>query len=364
MLRRFHIDAYMLALMGVVLLASVLPCRGEAAVIIGFITKAAIVLLFAMHGAKLSRQAILQGIGAWKLQLMTLAGTFALFPLLGLLVQLVPDTLLSPTIKMGLLFLTLLPSTVQSSIAFTSIAGGNVAAAVCAASLSNLLGIFITPLLVSLLIVRASDAPDLSAALVSVVLTLLVPFFAGHLSRPVTAGFVHRHKQMLSLLDRGAILLVVYSAFSAAVVEGLWRRVAGSDLVLIVVASTMLLAIAIAMMRLWARLTGLSRADEVTLVFCGSKKSLASGVPIAAALFPAAQIGIIILPLMLFHQIQLMVCAVLARRYRSQADAQDAMEAPHNPPEPRAPESVQPASCPPSIVSTVPVMKRASSDPR
>jgi solute carrier family 10 (sodium/bile acid cotransporter), member 7 len=331
MLKRLSIDPFTLILIAVVLLATLLPARGGFAEAVGYLTKAAIVLLFAMHGAKLSRAAIVQGIGAWKLQLMTLSGTFLLFPAIGLLAQLIPDAVIAPSIKAGLLFLCLLPSTVQSSIAFTSIAEGNVAASVCAASLSNVVGIFVTPLLAGLLFagfVGGGHGPDIGSALVTVSLTLLLPFVLGHLSRPITGAFVDRHKAMLSKLDRGSILLVVYSAFSEAVVEGLWHRVSGRDLATILIADALLLAIALLTMRGVAKLAGLPRADEVTLVFCGSKKSLASGVPMAAAIFPSAMIGVMILPLMMFHQIQLMVCAVLARRYKRKAELEAEAAAP------------------------------------
>ncbi|MDQ1153641.1 bile acid:sodium symporter family protein [Brevundimonas sp. SORGH_AS_0993] len=325
MFSRIRPDGFTLLLAGAVLLATLLPCRGAAAAGFEWATRAAITLLFFMHGAKLSREAVVRGLGAWRLHLGVLTSTFVLFPLLGLMVILVPDAWIGPEVKVGVLFLCVLPSTVQSSIALTAIAGGNVAAAVCSASLSNILGVFLTPLLVGLLIhAQAGQDADIVGAIGNVALTLLAPFLLGHLSRPWTARFVDRHKLFLGRLDRGSILLVVYTAFSAAVIEGIWSRLTVGDFALIAVVDVLLLAAVLVLTTVAARLFGVRVEDEIVLVFCGSKKSLASGVPMAAALFPAAAVGVIIVPLMLFHQLQLIVCAILARRYAERNAAEDA----------------------------------------
>lgn len=310
------IDPFLLALLATVGLAALLPATGAAAGIVDHVADAAIALLFFFHGAKLSRDAILAGMGHWRLHLTVLASTFVLFPLLGLVAGLLPASILSPVIATGILYLCLLPSTVQSSIAFVSIAGGNVPAAICSASASNLLGIFITPLLVGLLMNTGGQAGISLAALEAIILQLLVPFVAGHLARPLIGRFVQKHKQTISYTDRGSILLVVYSAFSAAVVEGLWHKVALSDLLVISAASMILLALVLGVTALIGRWLGFTLADRIVLVFCGSKKSLVSGVPMAGVLFPVTQVGLIILPLMIFHQIQLVVCTWLAARYR------------------------------------------------
>ncbi len=219
----------------------------------------------------------------------------------------------------GLLFLTLLPSTVQSSIAFTAIARGNVAAAVVSASFSNLLGIVVTPLLVALLMQRAGSGNLVSlSAVEGIVLQLLLPFVLGHILRPWIGGFIDRHRANIGRVDRGSILLVVYAAFSAAVVEGLWQTVSRDELVMLVAVSTGLLLIILLTSWGMGRLIGLSREDAIVLQFCGSKKSLASGVPIAGVLFPAAMVGPILLPVMVFHQLQLIACAWLARHYGAQ----------------------------------------------
>ncbi len=318
MLQKIRPDTFTLLLLACVGLATFLPCQGTVATGFSWATKAAITLLFFMHGAKLTREAVLGGLGAWRLHLAVGASTFILFPLLGMAIAALPDRLLDDDLKGGFLFLSVLPSTVQSSIAFTSIAGGNIAAAVCSASLSNIAGVFLTPLLAGLLIPGAGEAHGGTLeAIGSVATTLLLPFAVGHFSRPLTGQFVDRHKSLLGRLDRGSILLVVYTAFSAAVVEGLWSRISIADLVAIFLTGSLLLLVVLGVTR-WAGRLWFAREDEIVLVFCGSKKSLASGVPMAAALFPAAQVGFLILPLMIFHQIQLILCAFIARSYAQQ----------------------------------------------
>jgi sodium/bile acid cotransporter 7 len=316
------VDPFLMFLVGTVVAASLLPCRGEGAVIFGWITNAAITLLFFLHGAKLSREAIVAGIGHWRLHLLVAASTFVLFPILGLAIRVLGTGWINPGMTAGVLFLCLLPSTVQSSIAFTSIARGNVPAAVCSATLSNVVGIFLTPVMVGLFLGNLGKGGhggvDLHS-IESIALQLLAPFILGHLSRPLTSGFITKHKTLVGRVDRSSILLVVYTAFSAAVVEGLWKTLSAGDIALVLVLDAVLLAAALVITTVAARVLGFSKEDEIAIVFCGSKKSLASGVPMAGVLFPAAAVGPIIVPLMLFHQMQLMVCAVMARRYAAAA---------------------------------------------
>ena len=310
-------EPFILMLLGTVVLASLLPARGEMATIVGYAADIGIVLLFFLHGAKLSREAILSGLRNWKLHLAVLAVTFVAFPLFGLGLSALP--FVNGPLAAGLLFLTLLPSTVQSSIAFTAIARGNVAAAVCSASFSNLLGILVTPALVALLMETSGSGGISIDSIEAIVLQLLVPFVVGHLLRPWIGAWVTRRKALLTVVDRGSILLVVYSAFGAAVVEGLWTKLSIGDLILIGLLCAALLAFVLALTFAVARLMKLPREDAIVLQFCGSKKSLASGVPMAGVLFPPAQVGVILLPVMLFHQLQLIACAVIARRYAESA---------------------------------------------
>jgi solute carrier family 10 (sodium/bile acid cotransporter), member 7 len=314
-MRRFKPDTFTLMLLATVALASVLPVSGLGAEWMGVATKLAIALLFFLHGARLSREVVIAGMLHWRLQAVILAVTFGVFPLLGLaLGQLLPADL-PLALRTGLLFLAVLPSTVQSSIAFTSMAGGNVAAAICAASASNIAGMFLTPLLVGVLLSTGGHGGFSMAVLGQIFLQLLLPFIAGQALQPLVGAWVRGHKKLLAPVDRGSILMVVYLAFSAAVVEGLWHGIELRDLALVVLADMALLALVLALTMFGSRALGFDRADEIAITFCGSKKSLASGVPMAGAIFAGQSIGAIVLPLMIFHQIQLMACAVIAQRY-------------------------------------------------
>nr|WP_211177635.1 bile acid:sodium symporter family protein [Pseudonocardia acidicola] len=311
-----RIDPYLIALLCTVGLASVLPARGAWATGAGYATTVAIGMLFFLYGARLSPQAALEGLRHWRLHGTVFAATFVLFPLLGLAVLLLPPAVLPRELAIGVLFLCCLPSTVQSSIAFTSIARGNVPAAICAASFSNLAGIVLTPLLVGLLI--SVHGGFSGGALLDITLQLLLPFLLGQLLRPFIGGWITRHKRILGFVDRGSILLVVYTAFSEGVVAGIWGQLSLSALAVLLGVDAALLAVVLTVTAVGSRMLGFSREDRITIQFCGSKKSLASGLPMASVLFAGqagAIAGLVVLPLMLFHQLQLMVCAWLAQRH-------------------------------------------------
>ncbi|RWR09006.1 bile acid:sodium symporter family protein [Paenirhodobacter populi] len=312
-LRRLGIDGYMMLLVAMVLLGALLPARGMAAEVLHFATYWAVALLFFVYGAKLDPASVRAGLLNWRLQGLTLGATFVLFPVLGLGLAAVFGGVLGPEMTTGLLFLSLLPSTVQSSIAFTSIAGGNIPAAICAASLSNMVGVVLTPALVSLVLHR--DGGGVSAdAVIKIGEQIVLPFVAGQLVRPWIGAFIRRHKLLTMIVDRGSILLIVYSAFSAGTVAGLWSHVPASRLLLLFGVIAVFLALAFAAMAAAGRGLRLPGPDRSALFFCGSTKSLASGLPIASALFPAASVGAIILPTMIYHISQLLLCSVIAQR--------------------------------------------------
>jgi sodium/bile acid cotransporter 7 len=314
LLSKIPVDGFLLALAATVALAAFLPAHGDAAQAVSTAAKAAIALLFFLYGTRLSPQQAWHGVRQWRLHLLVLATTFVIFPVLGLAARALVPSVLSMDLYNGVLFLCLVPSTVQSSIAFTSIARGHVSAAIVSASLSNILGVVLTPLLVVLLM-NTSGAPRVDGAAVrDIVLQLLLPFGAGQLARPWIAGVTARYAALLKVVDRGSILLVVYTAFSMGVVQGIWASVDAWRLVLVAVVAALLLAVVLIWTTVVGRLTRLDRADAIVLLFCGSKKSLASGLPMALVLFPAATVGLTMLPLMIFHQIQLVVCAVIASR--------------------------------------------------
>ena len=314
------VDYFLLALAATVALAAVVPAHGRAADAVSVAATAAIALLFFLYGTRLSPQQAWHGVRQWRLHLLVLATTFVVFPLLGLAARALVPSVLTADLYTGLLFLCLVPSTVQSSIAFTSIARGHVSAAIVSASLSNIVGVVLTPLLVVLLM-TTSGAPRVDgAAIRDIVLQLLLPFAAGQLARPWLGGLIARYAAGLKVVDRGSILLVVYTAFAMGVVKGVWVSVDVWRLVSVTVVAAVLLAAVLAVTTVTGRLARLDRGDAIVLLFCGSKKSLASGLPMALVLFPAASVGLAMLPLMIFHQIQLVVCAVIASRLGRDVD--------------------------------------------
>jgi solute carrier family 10 (sodium/bile acid cotransporter), member 7 len=322
LLTRLHLDPFILSILGAVAIASLLPVRGVGAVAAGDGTKVAIGLLFFLYGARLSPAQAWAGVRHWRLHLTVFCSTFVLFPLLGIAAHALVPAVLTPTLYAGVVLLCAAPSTVQSSIAFTSIAKGNVAAAVCSASFSSLVGIVLTPLLVGLL---AAGNGGLSASSIGeILLQLLVPFLAGQLARRWIADWLAAHKTLLTLVDRGSILLVVYTAFSEGMVAGSWHQLTVLRFAELIGIDAILLALALAITSGMAKRLGFDRADRITIVFCGSKKSLATGISMASVLFAGHDIGLIVLPLMLFHQIQLMACAAIARRYAARASTESA----------------------------------------
>ncbi|HEY4193060.1 MAG TPA: bile acid:sodium symporter family protein [Mesorhizobium sp.] len=322
-MKKLPIDTYMLLLLATVALATILPVSGTSAKVVSQLSSAAVALLFFLYGAKLKTQAIVAGIANWKLQLMVVLTTFGLFPLLGLGLAFLARPWLPEELVVGFLFLSILPSTVQSSIALTAMARGNVPAAICAASLSNMLGVVVTPAFAALLLSTNGIKLDANAV-IGICVQLLLPFVAGQLMRPLIGGWIEKNKLLTMIVDRGSILLIIYSAFSAGVVAGIWGRLDGMTLSLLIVLDLALLLLVVTIVRRTGRLIGLSREDEVSVLFCGSQKSLASGVPMANILFAGHGTGLIILPLMLYHQFQLFLCAAIAQRYVAN-DARDAV---------------------------------------
>ena len=313
MLKLLALDRFTILLIAMVVLATFLPVSGQVAHYFNILTTVAIAVLFFLHGAKLSREAVVEGMLHWKMHVLVFTFTFVIFPAIGLVAKPILEPLLGQQLYWGFLFLCFLPSTVQSSIAFTSIARGNVAGAVCSASFSNIIGMLITPILVSYFILgQQQHGFDPMQSIVQIMLLLLLPFVLGQLLRPYIIQYLLKRPSVVRAFDQGSILMVVYGAFSSAVVAGLWQQVSGLTLFYLTLACSSLLTVVMLLawyMPQWLRF---NRADQITIFFCSSKKTLASGVPMAQILFIGQPLGIIVLPIMIFHQIQLMVCAVIA----------------------------------------------------
>ncbi|WP_297845567.1 bile acid:sodium symporter family protein [uncultured Corynebacterium sp.] len=302
-----------------VIIAILAPARGNFADIFGQLTNVAIALLFFLYGARLSTQEALNGLKHWRLHLTILAFTFVVYPLIGIALR--PLTaVISHDMYLGILFLTLVPSTVQSSVAFTSIAKANVAGAIVSASASNLVGVIITPLLVMLLMGTGGGVHIDTSVFGEIALLLLAPFVLGQLTRR-WVGKVAQSKAT-KVVDRGSIAMVVYSAFSKGVVDGIWSSISLWDLAFLVVFAAIFVAFMLWLTRRASQKMGFNRADTIAIEFCGSKKSLATGLPMASVIFASggASLGLLILPLMIYHQVQLMMCSWLAARYAQHPD--------------------------------------------
>lgn len=306
------VDPYIAALLATVACGVLLPARGGGATVAGDAANGAVGLIFFLYGARLSAREAVAGLRDWRPQLAIAVSTFVLFPVLGLAVHACAAPFVGPRLSTGLLFLCLLPSTVQSSIAFTSIARGNVPLAVCAGTYSSLLGLVVSPLLASVLI--GGDASFSVGRLVGIGTQILLPFLLGQFARRWIGPAVSRNRKVLGRVDRGSVLLVVYTAFSEAMAQGAWHQVSVPRLSAVGLVEAALLALVLTLTSAAARALRFDRADRIAIVFAGSKKSLVNGLPMATVLFgPGA--GLVVLPLMIFHQMQLMVCAVIAGRW-------------------------------------------------
>jgi sodium/bile acid cotransporter 7 len=322
LLKRFLPDPFLGVLVVTLLLATLLPAQGWFATLVHWLTNITVVLLFFFHGAKLARSAIITGVTQWRMHLLILACTFVCFPLMALLLSwLLPD-LLSPTLWTGVLFLAALPSTVQSSIAFVSIARGSIPGAVASASASQVVGVLVTPVLVSLMIGAEGESSAL-AGIGKIATLILLPFAVGHGLRPWIGNWVVRHKAAISLSDRATIVFAVYSVFSAAVIDGIWSSLPLSQFITLFLVCLVMLGLALLLTRTLAKLGHFKRDDEIVIVFCGTKKSMVQGVPMARVLFPGPEAGLILIPLMIFHQVQLMACAWIAKHYADSSNPVD-----------------------------------------
>ena len=321
-LRRLPVDGFLAAMLGAVLLASLAPAVGASGgpLHLDAVTTVGVGLVFLLNGIGLSRDKLALGARNWRLHLFVQAATYLLFPLIGIAAMATLGGWLPRDLLVGFFFLCALSSTVSTSIAMTTLARGNVAAAVFNATLSSLLGMLITPLLVSLWLHAGGAGLSLREQLLDVTEQLLLPFMAGQLLRPLLAGWVARHKAITGKVDRIVIVLIVYNSFCNSAQAGLWTQYGIAPLLQTLLLTGGLLAIVLLVTTMAARRLRFTKEDEITAVFCGSKKSLATGAPMAKLLFggtaanPSA-LGLIVLPIMFYHQLQLLVCSVIARRY-------------------------------------------------
>ena len=317
---RLGLDSFLVGLLSMVALAWAAPAVGRSGgpLHLDLVATYGVALVFALYGLTLPPERLKAGLLNWRLHLVVQLATFALFPLViwgGLRLF---GGGLDPDLALGLFFLAALPSTISSSVAMTAIAGGNVAGAIFNASLSSLLGVVLTPLLVNAYLASAGAGMDLGRVLLKIMLLVVLPIVVGQILRRWLAGWAARHAAALKHADRVTILLIVLNSFSDSVADGVWDGFGPVSLAGVAGLSLVLMALVYALLGGVSRMLGFTREDTIAARFCGTKKSLAAGVPMAKIMFGASPaLGVVILPIIVYHLLQLIAAGILARRLGS-----------------------------------------------
>ena len=310
---------FLLSMVLMVGLATVFPAMGASGgpLKADLVGKIGIFGIFFFHGMNLSLGNLQSGLKSWKLHLSIQSFTFILFPLLFLFLQMPFSVFFPPSLVLGFLLLCILPSTISSSIAMTSLGKGNVPAAIFNASVSSLLGIFITPLLLTLFLSAQANSIPLGPAILNLVILILFPFVLGQIIRAIKAlSILQKLRSRLHLYDELIILLLVFNSFADSVADGLWIKHGISMLVYTFIGASLILFLILFLTTMITRKLGFSKEDEIAAVFCGSKKTLASGIPMGKILFAGHPgIAVIVLPIIFYHQLQLFIGSILANRY-------------------------------------------------
>jgi len=330
-MRRFRIDGFLLSLVIVVAAAMVWPTPGATGgfLHVDWISTYGVAVIFFLYGLTLAPEKMRKGMTHWRLHLLVQLSTFVLFPLVVLALHVPLRNVFPPEVWTGFFFIAALPSTVSSSVAMTSLARGNVPVAIFNATLSSLIGVFATPLLMAWFAARTGYGFPLGAVILKVVLLVLLPIVLGQIARRWLGDWATRNHRWLRYADRAIILAIVYGSFSDSMVAGIWSA---NDVILvleIIVGVVALFFIVYELMKIPCALLGFDRADTIAALFCGSKKSLATGIPVAKIMFGASPaVGLIIAPLMLYHFCQLVIVSVIASRHAAEAEALAARPSP------------------------------------
>lgn len=309
----FMPDPFVKLLIGTIIAASILPVYGRGAQIASIISQIGIFSLFFLNGIRLPRKEVMQGVKNWKLQGCIYIWVFGVMPIIGYILSQIVGTYIPEALAIGILFLGVLPSTVQSATAYNSLAGGNVTASVIASALLNLTGVVVTPLLFATM-ASASGVVISAESFYRICLILLLPFFLGQIMQKWLGLWLSEHKQLVTYMDRGAIAIAVYVAFSGAVVAGIWDKIEAYEFAILFGVLFAFLTLAFAGSWTMSGFLKFNMGDRKAVTFAGAHKSLAIGAPLAAILFPPETAGVILLPILIYHLAQLIISAPLASR--------------------------------------------------
>ncbi|MGO1296312.1 MAG: bile acid:sodium symporter family protein [Vibrio sp.] len=323
-LEKIKKEWFILGMMLAIALAIITPHIGktDGVLRLDIVTSVGIALVFFLHGLGLSPQAIKAGLSNWKLHIYVQLATFAVYPLLWVIFGNQFLAFMPAPLAFGFCYLFSLPSTVSSSVTMTSVGKGNVPGAIFNASLSSIIGVFITPALIEAFMGLQGAQMNFWEAVLDIGKLLLVPMVAGQILRPYLVAWTTRHKAVVGKLDKYVIILIVYNAFCDSVINGIWTQFSTRLLLLSIAICIVVLLIMVHSIQWGARLSGFDLPDEVAAVFCGTKKTLAAGIPMAKVIFGSdPNLGMLLLPIMLYHPLQIFYCAMIANRYAAKAQA-------------------------------------------
>ncbi|SFW28635.1 bile acid:sodium symporter family protein [Cellulophaga fucicola] len=311
------IDKFVLFIIAVITVAYFFPQWGakDSLIPINTISSVGISLIFFFYGLKLSPSKLKAGLKNWKLHILIQASTFILFPLLVLLVRPLLQSQEQETIWLAFFFLAALPSTVSSSVVMVSIAKGNIPAAIFNASISGIIGILVTPLWMGLFVTSDQAGFSFVDIYTKLIVQIILPVVVGVLLQRYLGDFAQKHSSKITLFDKSIILLIIYKSFASSFNDKIFSTVSMLDLVLILLGVLILFTIAYFSTGFIASKLNFNKEDLITAQFCGTKKSLVHGTVFSKIIFGnMAVIGIVLLPIMLFHAIQILIISVVATK--------------------------------------------------
>lgn len=319
------LDWFLFALLGMIGLAYVFPQPGnyDGVISLGKLTGYGVSVIFFFYGLKLSPEKLKAGLKNWKLHIVIHTTTFILFPALIYTTRYFFPDADSNLLWLGVFFVASLPSTVSSSVVMVSIAGGNIPAAIFNASISSLIGVFLTPLWMGLVMSNISSDFNMGDIILKLTIQVIVPVVLGILLHKRFGGFADKHRMTLRYFDQIIILLIIYNAFCHSFTMHLFDAYSATDLLLLGGSMLTLFFTVYSIVHVVSKVLGFNREDTITAQFCGSKKSLVHGTVMSKVLFPDASItGIILLPVMMYHALQLLVASIIAQSMARKAEAE------------------------------------------